>query len=101
MKKSRRKPKETTTRTSGAETVDAPAGWSVVDGRLMQEYSFEDFLGAKAFIDLVSEACERHQHHAELHFGWGYAVVEIYTHDTNSITQADVDLANAINNLEG
>ena len=101
MTKSRTTPKETTTRPSGVETLGTPAGWNLVDGCLIQEYTFDNFLGAKAFIDLVSEACERHQHHAELHFGWGYAVVEIYTHDTNSITQADVDLANAINNLEG
>ena len=48
----------------------------------------------------MSDACEDQQHHAELHFGWGYAVVEIYTHDTNSITQADIDLAVAINRFE-
>ena len=30
----------------------------------------------------------------------GYAVVETYTHDTQSITQRDIDLANAINELE-
>lgn len=80
--------------------MDAPTGWNVVDGRLMREYSFENFLQAKAFIDRVSDACEDQQHHAELHFGWGYAVVEIYTHDTNSITQADIDLAVAINRFE-
>ena len=62
--------------------MDAPTGWNVVDGRLMREYSFENFLQAKAFIDRVSDACEDHQHHAELHFGWGYAVVcLLYTSD--------------------
>ena len=66
----------------------------------MREFSFDDFLKAKAFIDEVSSICESQQHHAELHFGWGYAVVETYTHDTQSITQRDIDLANAINELE-
>ena len=79
--------------------MDHPAGWTELDGRLMREFSFDDFLQAKAFIDEVSGLCESQQHHAELHFGWGYAVVETYTHDTKSITQRDIDLANAINAL--
>jgi 4a-hydroxytetrahydrobiopterin dehydratase len=80
--------------------MDHPDGWDEVDGRLMREYAFEDFLSAKAFIDAVSELCEAHQHHAELHFGWGYAVVEMFSHDTKSITQRDHNLAIAINQLE-
>ena len=66
--------------------MSAPAGWTEVEGRLMREFSFEDFAGAKAFIDAVSSICEDMNHHAELHFGWSYAVVETMTHDTNSIT---------------
>ncbi|DAC47437.1 MAG: 4a-hydroxytetrahydrobiopterin dehydratase [Candidatus Poseidonia sp.] len=76
-----------------------PVGWTELEGRLMREFSFDDFLQAKAFIDDVSQICESQQHHAELHFGWGYAVVETFSHDTNSITQRDIDLANAINAL--
>ena len=87
-------------RTSGDEPMSAPAGWTEVEGRLMREFSFEDFAGAKAFIDAVSSICEDMNHHAELHFGWGYAVVETMTHDTNSITTLDHELANAINQLE-
>ena len=80
--------------------MQPPEGWSVVEGRLMREYSFDDFARAKVFIDTVSEVCETLNHHAELHFGWGYAVVEMFSHDTNSITQRDLDLAVAINRVE-
>lgn len=87
-------------RTSGDEAMSAPAGWTEVEGRLMREFSFDDFAGAKAFVDAVSSICEDMNHHAELHFGWGYAVVETMTHDTYSITTLDHELANAINQLE-
>ena len=80
--------------------MSAPTGWTEVEGRLVREFSFEDFAGAKTFIDAVSVICERMNHHAELHFGWGYAVVETMTHDTNSITTLDHELAEAINQLE-
>ena len=84
----------------GVDWMSHPDGWAVVNGRLMREYAFENFLEAKAFIDAVSLLCEEQQHHAELHFGWGYAVVEIYSHDTESITERDDRLAQAINALE-
>jgi 4a-hydroxytetrahydrobiopterin dehydratase len=80
--------------------LNAPDDWSVIEGRLMREFSFPDFAEAKAFIDRVSELCNVLDHHAELHFGWGYAVVETFTHDTQSITKRDVDLAQAINEME-
>ena len=80
--------------------MSAPTGWTEVEGRFMREFSFEDFARAKAFVDAVSEICERMNHHAELHFGWGYAVVETTTHDANSITELDHQLAEAINQLE-
>ena len=100
MKRWKKKPRATTIPISGVDEMTHPDGWTVVDGRLMREYAFEDFLQAKAFIDAVSQLCEAQQHHAELHFGWGYAVVEIYSHDTASITERDDALAHAINGLE-
>ena len=100
MKRWKKKPRATTIPTCGVDGMTHPDGWTVVDGRLMREYAFEDFLQAKAFIDAVSRLCEAQQHHAELHFGWGYAVVEIYSHDTASITERDDALAHAINGLE-
>lgn len=90
-----------TTVTFGVESMRHPTGWSEVEGRLMREFSFENFLAAKSFIDAVSALCEEQQHHAELHFGWGYAIVETFSHDTNSITERDHRLATAINAMEG
>jgi 4a-hydroxytetrahydrobiopterin dehydratase len=100
MRRSRKRPQGTTTHIFGGETLQAPDGWSTVDGRLMREFTFDDFNQAKAFIDSVSDLCNALDHHAELHFGWGYAVVETFTHDTQSITSRDVQLASAINAME-
>jgi len=80
--------------------LNAPENWSVIEGRLMREFAFPNFDEAKAFIDRVSDLCNALNHHAELHFGWGYAVVETFSHDTQSITQRDIDLAQAINEME-
>lgn len=100
MKKWRRKPKATTTPISGVERVETPPGWTVVEGRLMREWAFADFAAAKRFVDRVSQVCEQLNHHADVHFGWGYVVLEVVTHDVGDITERDLELARAINQLE-
>lgn len=66
----------------------------------MREWAFADFAAAKRFVDLVSQVCEQLNHHADVHFGWGYVVLEVVTHDVGDITERDLELARAINQLE-
>lgn len=85
----------------GDEGMNVPEGWSIQENHLMREFSFEDFAQAKAFVDAISDVCERKNHHADLHFGWGYVVVELTTHDEGKVTSLDIDVAEAINAIEG
>ena len=85
---------------SGDDRMDVPQGWSIQENHLMREFSFENFAEAKKFIDEISGICEQQNHHADLHFGWGYVVVELTTHDQGKVTSLDTDVAIAINLLE-
>ena len=80
--------------------MEIPTGWSMQENHLMREFTFENFAEAKAFVDAISEICETKNHHADLHFGWGYVIVELITHDEGKVTSLDVDVANAINLIE-
>ena len=86
------------TLTFGVESMNIPTGWAIVEQRLMREFEFKDFLSAKAFVDEISMLSEEANHHPEIHFGWGYAVIELYTHDEEKITDKDLALALSINN---
>jgi len=101
MRKSRKKPKATTILTYGDELLTPPNGWSLVDGHLMREWAFADFDSAKGFVDRVGELANEHSHHPEIHFGWGYVVLELMTHDRSAVTELDHKLAAAINQLDG
>jgi 4a-hydroxytetrahydrobiopterin dehydratase len=79
--------------------MKTPDGWELIDGRLMAEYEFEDFALAKEFIDAISVLSEQENHHPELHFGWGYVVVELFTHSVEAVTQKDYDLAQKISQM--
>ena len=85
------------TLTFGVESMNIPTGWAIVEQRLMREFEFKDFLSAKAFVDDISMLSEEAKHHPEIHFGWGYVVIELYTHDKEKITEKDLALAHGIN----
>jgi 4a-hydroxytetrahydrobiopterin dehydratase len=84
----------------GVEPMEVPIGWSIQEDPLMREFSFENFADAKTFVDEISVICEEKNHHADLHFGWGYVVIELTTHDQGKVTSLDVEVALAINSLE-
>ena len=63
----------------------------------MREFEFDDFVSAKNFVDAISLLAEDANHHPEIHFGWGYVVIELYTHDKNQITEKDLALALRMN----
>jgi|TARA_B100001094_G_scaffold333155_1_gene409111 4a-hydroxytetrahydrobiopterin dehydratase len=76
--------------------MELPRDWEVIEGRLMAEFKFKDFQSAKTFVDLVSQLSESHNHHPDIHFGWGYVVLELFTHDAEKITEKDYNLASEI-----
>lgn len=77
--------------------MNIPEGWAVVEERLMREFEFDDFSSAKAFVDRISGIADEANHHPEVHFGWGYVVLELFTHDQQKITDKDIDVAQKIN----
>ena len=80
--------------------MKVPTGWSIQEDHLMREFSFDNFADAKTFVDEISVICEEQNHHADLHFGWGYVVVELTTHDQGKVTSLDIEVALAINSIE-
>ena len=80
--------------------MDLPRGWSIQEDHLMREFIFENFADAKEFVDEISIICEGKNHHADIHFGWGYVVVELITHDQGKVTDLDMNVAESINALE-
>ena len=80
--------------------MEVPTGWSIQEDHLMRAFSFDNFADAKTFVDEISVICEEQNHHADLHFGWGYVVVELTTHDQGKVTSLDIGVALAINSIE-
>jgi len=68
--------------------------WTINDeGHVEKRFSFEDFAQAIGFADRVGIIAELEGHHPDLHVGWGYCTVEIWTHKIDGLTESDFILA--------
>ena len=71
-------------------------GWAAEDDKLKKSYKFPNFAESLRFVNRVGELAEAADHHPDIKFGWGYADLEITTHDRGGVTDVDVALARAI-----
>ena len=83
-----------------ARLLDAGA-WRSSGNAITRTFTFKGFKGAMAFANRVAEAANAANHHPDIHVE-GYRTVRIVltTHATNEISDADVELARRIDELE-
>jgi 4a-hydroxytetrahydrobiopterin dehydratase len=74
--------------------------WSREGEAIVREWAFDDFVQALAFVNRVGEAAEAANHHPDiLLHGWNKVALTLSTHSQGGLTQADFDLARAIEAL--
>lgn len=73
--------------------------WHAENDILSRKFEFENFAQALAFVNKVGEIAEKHDHHPDVSFGWGYAEISLTTHDRGGITAFDFAVAKEISNL--
>ena len=81
------------------EALGGLPGWELAGGKLHREYAFADFVHAFRFMSAVALIAEARNHHPEWFNVYGRVVVDLTTHDAGGITQADLDLAAAMERL--
>lgn len=75
--------------------------WKVVDEHhLERSFRFANFREALSFTNKVGELAEMEGHHPDIHLAWGKALVKIWTHKINDLTESDFILAAKIDNIE-
>ena len=70
--------------------------WQTANGKLSKHFKFENFDEALDFVNKVGTIAEMRDHHPDIKFGWGYAELEVTTHDAGGLTDNDFDLAKSI-----
>jgi 4a-hydroxytetrahydrobiopterin dehydratase len=82
------------------QELGALAGWSYTDQMLRKTYHFKDFTAALAWTVHVGFLAEAHGHHPDIDIRYNRVTLALVTHDAgNKVTQKDIDLARAIEQI--
>jgi len=78
-------------------------GWSEVGGRdaITKKFVFADFNAAFGFMTRVALLAEKLDHHPEWFNVYKTVEVTLSTHDAGGVTELDVKLAQAMNEMAG
>jgi len=81
--------------------MDVPQGWTIEDGgkALIRTFTFADFSEAFGFLTRVALHAEKVDHHPELTNVWNRVDFRLTSHDAGGVTDRDIQLAEAINQL--
>lgn len=85
-----------------ARQLDHLDGWqgTSADG-VSKRYTFDDFAGSIAFVNRLADHAEQVGHHPDLAISWNMVTVTYVTHSAGGVTQADVEQAQAVDDLPG
>ena len=67
---------------------------------LEKNYKFKNFNTSQLFVNEVGKIAESESHHPDIHFGWGYAKIIIFTHAIKGLAESDFILASKIDQIK-
>lgn len=71
-------------------------GWELKGKQICKTYTFKAFSESMEFTNAVAETAERLNHHPDIHIAYKKVKILAWTHKFNAVTQADVELAHAV-----
>lgn len=77
-----------------------PVGWSRDGDALVRTWTFKDFVEAMAFVNRVAGLAEKRNHHPDIAIHWNEVTLRLWTHTGGGVTDADLELARALNRLD-
>ena len=81
------------------ELLHAQPQWKLYDGKLVREWTFQDFVQAMAFVNRVAKLAEQAGHHPDIDIRYNRVTLGLVTHDAGGITQRDAEMAAAISQM--
>ena len=82
-----------------AEALCGLPGWARAGSAITRTFRFAGFPEAVAFVDRLVAPAEAANHHPDLAVSYDKVHVTLTTHDAGGLTQKDISLAQAIDEL--
>jgi 4a-hydroxytetrahydrobiopterin dehydratase len=81
------------------ELLKSEPKWNLVDGVLVREWTFPDFVGAMLFVNRVAAMAESVGHHPDIDIRYNRVRLALVSHDAGGITERDADMARKLNTI--
>lgn len=75
--------------------------WQREGDEIVSTVTHKDFAEALAWVNRVGELAEARNHHPDIAISWNKVTLRLSTHSAGGLTAADLDLARAIDGLDG
>lgn len=73
--------------------------WDIEGKALTRTVEFEEFTEAIDFVNDLAEVAEEAQHHPDIDIRYVRVTVSLTTHEVGGITDADLEIAQRVDNL--
>jgi 4a-hydroxytetrahydrobiopterin dehydratase len=83
------------------EVLKTHPTWKLQAGKLVREWTFQDFVQAMAFVNQVATIAEAAGHHPDIDIRYNRVLLGLVSHDAGGITQRDAAMAGRIDNEIG
>lgn len=84
-----------------AKALENLHGWEFSDNALSKQFVFNDFRTAFDFMTQVAQLAEAQQHHPDWRNVYKRVEIQLSTHDAGGVTDKDLRLAAAIDEVAG
>ena len=73
--------------------------WELEKKSITRTIEFEEFMEAIDFVNDLAEIADEAQHHPDIRIRYTKVTLTLTTHDAGGVTEADIELAQRIDNL--
>lgn len=81
------------------EALQNLIGWRFVENTIQKDFVFKNFIETMAIINKIAIIAQEMNHHPEWHNVYNKLNIKLTTHDSNGVTNKDIELASAIDAL--
>jgi 4a-hydroxytetrahydrobiopterin dehydratase len=67
--------------------------WKLLEGKLVREWTFSNFVEAIAFVNRVAPIAEAAGHHPDIDIRYNRVLLSLVSHDAGGITERDAAMA--------
>jgi 4a-hydroxytetrahydrobiopterin dehydratase len=76
-----------------AAYLETAQGWRLDSGKLVREWSFNNFAEAMTFVNKVADLAESAGHHPDIDIRYNKVLLGLVSHDAGGITKRDTKMA--------